>query len=134
MGTCPIARYGLDKVTELYTKFLAMLHVYTYTHITQYVATDEPPEVTNHPESLAEVGLGQVVSFTVQATGTHPLNYQWEWKSAGSKEWKPCNAEGSDGVKITIPSVQKSDEGQYRCVVNNIAGSQKSKPARLEVS
>ena len=75
------------------------------------------------------------MTFTVQATGTEPLSYQWQWKPAeegdGSEEWRPCDEEEP---KLTIPSVQKSDKGQYRCVVYNHAGRQISKPAELEVS
>ena len=98
------------------------------------IAVDEPPRINDHPESLIDVRPGQPVSFTVHATGTEPLNFQWQWKRAGSKEWQPCDVDGSGGAEVTIPSVQNSDEGQYRCVVKNNAGSQISKPAKLEVS
>ena len=99
--------------------------------------SDEPPEVTNHPESLSNVFPGKPVTFTAEATGTGPLNYHWEWKPAeeegGSSNWQPCHAEWSDCATLTIPSVQKSNEGSYRCVISNYAGSQTSKPAKLEV-
>ena len=75
--------------------------------------------------------------FTVEATGTEPLNYQWEWKSViDDGEWQPCDVErfpGADSSTIVISSVQKSNEGSYRCVVSNCAGSQASNPARLSV-
>ena len=48
----------------------------------------------------------------------------------GSEEWKPCD---SNTTTLTIPSVQKSNEGSYRCVVRNCAGSQISNSAELEV-
>ena len=73
--------------------------------------------------------------FTVQATGTEPLNYLWQWnpaKEGGSEEWQPCSSvEGSNTTTLTIPSVQKSNQGSYRCVISNSAGSQTSKPAKL---
>ena len=76
--------------------------------------------------------------FTVQATGTEPLSYHWQWKPAeeesGSEEWQSCPAEWCDGATLTIPSVQKSNEGWYCCVISNCAGSQASNPAKLEVS
>ena len=76
--------------------------------------------------------------FTVEATGTEPLNYQWlHWKSAEeegeSEEWQPCPAKWADGITLTIPSVQKSNEGSYCCVVSNCAGSEASNPAELSV-
>ena len=106
-------------------------------HIYHCFGLDEPPKVTCQAKSLNKVCPETTVSFTVQATGTGPLNYQWEWKpiekKAGSEEWQPCDAEWSDGATLTIPSVQKSNEGSYRCVISNCAGTVTSKPAQLSV-
>ena len=78
------------------------------------------------------------MTFTAEATGMGPLNYYWEWKPAEeegeSKTWQQCCAEWSDGVTLTIPSVQKCNEGSYRCVISNYAGSQTSNPADRELS
>ena len=72
--------------------------------------------------------------FTVQATGTDPLNYHWQWKPPEEKgEWQPCDTDLSDGATMTILSVQKSNEGSYRCVISNYAGTQTSNPAELSV-
>ena len=80
---------------------------------------------------------GNTVMFTVEATGTEPLSYQWERKPkkkwGRSGKWQPCTAAWCDGVTLTIPSVQKSDEGSYRCVISNDIGSQASNPANLSV-
>ena len=94
----------------------------------------EPPRVTTHPKDfkLEDTVLGQQVLFTVQATGTKPLNYQWHYNpdtEGWSEEWQPCS--GSNTATLTIPSVQRSNEGSYRCVVSNCAGSQTSKAAKL---
>ena len=98
----------------------------------------DPPRITIHPQSLKDTIQGKYAKFTVLATGTHPLNYQWwHWKLAGegggSGEWQPCPTEWCDGATLTIPSVQKSNEGSYRCVVINHVGSQSSNPAELSV-
>ena len=75
--------------------------------------------------------------FTAEATGTEPLNYQWEWKPAmDGDEWQSCDVEkflGAGNSTLTIPSVQKSNEGSYRCVVSNCAGKETSNPAELSV-
>ena len=78
--------------------------------------------------------------FTIQATGTDPLSYKWQWKPAAEAEglseeslWQPCDAEGADSASLTITSVQKSNEGSYHCVVSNIAGTQTSEPAKLSI-
>ena len=81
---------------------------------------------------------GEPVKFTVQATGTDPLKYQWQWKPAaegegGSEEWQPCDAEKSDSASLVIASVQKSNEGNYRCVISNFIGSVTSDPAKLSI-
>ena len=98
----------------------------------------EPPRITSHPQELKDAVPGKPVMFTAEATGMEPLNYQW-WHSklAGdggrSREWQPCPAEWSDGATLTIPSVQKSSEGRYCCVISNYAGEQASNPAQLSV-
>jgi len=78
------------------------------------------------------------VTFTVHATGTKPLHYQWQWKpvdeESTSEEWQECDAErfpDASSPKLILSSVQKSKEGSYRCVVSNCAGIQTSKPANL---
>ena len=81
---------------------------------------------------------GEPVEFTVRATGTDPLKYQWQWKPAaeeegGSEEWQPCDAEKPNSASLAIASVQKSNEGNYCCVVSNCAGSATSDPAKLSI-
>ena len=95
---------------------------------------DEPPKITVHPKSLKEIWPGKPVVFTVQATGTDPLSYHWQWKPAEEEgEWQPCDTDWSGGATLTIPSVQKSNEGSYRCVISNYAGTQISNPAELSI-
>ena len=99
--------------------------------------SDEPPKVTDQPKSLNKLPPGTKVSFTVKATGTEPLSYHWEWKPAVeegvSGEWHPCDTKWSDGATLAIPSVQKYNEGIYRCFISNYAGKQTSNPAKLSV-
>jgi len=90
-----------------------------------YVA--EPPRITAH-----DAVPGESVMFTAEATGTEPLNYQWEWKPAmdDDSEWQLCDVErfpGIDSSTLTIPSVQKSNEGSYRCVVSSCGTSNSAK-------
>ena len=80
---------------------------------------------------------GESAKFTIQASGTEPLNYHWQWKPADegnrSEKWQPYPSNWSDGATLTIPKVEKSNEGSYRCVVSNLAGEQTSNPAKLGV-
>ena len=111
-----------------------LLHVSTTWHC---LCLAELPKVTSQPKSLKKVVPGTAVPFTLQATGTEPLSYLWQWKPAeeegGSEEWQPCPAEWSDGATLTIPSVQKSNEGRYHCIINNCGGTVISKPVQLGV-
>lgn len=97
----------------------------------------EPPKIKCQPVSQNDVVPGNTVAFTIQATGTQPLNYQWEWKPAvevgGGEEWQPCPAGWCDGATLTIPRAHKSIEGSYRCSVSNNNGSHTSEPAELSV-
>ena len=50
-----------------------------------------------------------------------------------SEEWQVCDVEGPQTAVLCIPSVQKSNEGQYRCNISNCAGSQTSTTATLSL-
>ena len=97
----------------------------------------EPPRITTHPQEVKDVAPGKLVTFTIGTTGTEPLSYQWQWKPAGeeggSEEWQLCDVEGPQTAVLCIPSVQKSNEGQYCCNISNCAGSQTSNTATLSL-
>ena len=102
---------------------LHLLHLF----VSAYVHVAKPPRITTHPQKLKDVIPGKSAKLTVQAMGTEPLNYNWQWKrdgkGSGNKEWQPCEEGWSDGATLTIPGVQKPNEGSYRCVVSNHAGT-----------
>ena len=97
----------------------------------------EPPTITAHPQELKNAYPSKPLTFTVQATGTEPLSYQWEIKTGnGNGGWQLCDVErfpGANSSTLTIPSVQKSNERSYRCTVSNLAGSETSECATLTV-
>ena len=84
--------------------------------------TDEPPKVADHPKSLKDAVPSKPVTFTILANGTEPLSYQWELKTRDeSRGWQSCDMERFSGAKrptLTIPSLQKSNEGSYYCTVS----------------
>ena len=103
-----------------------------------FLQTADPPQITTQPKALNDAVPGKTVTLTVFATGTEPLNYQWQWKPAGdeqggSEEWQPCDMGCSDGNTLKISSVQKLNEGSYQCVISNCAGSQISTVAKLSI-
>ena len=100
-----------------------------------FISTADPPRVTTHPQGLKDVVPGQSVTFTIQAEGTEPLNYQWKQRPKGRSEgWQVCDGEsfeGADSSTLTIPSVQNSNEGSYHCTVSNCADIETSYSASL---
>ena len=97
----------------------------------------KPPRITAHPQELKNAVPGKPVTFTIEATGTEPLSYQWEHKTGGGNGgWQSCDIGRFPGAKsstLTIPNVQKSNEGSYRCTVSNCTDSETSKCATLTV-
>ena len=136
--TSQLAKLSLGKNKNTYSHFCNYASSYTLLLSICYIAN--PPRITTHPRELKDVVPGTPMTFTVRTIGTKPLRYQWQWKPAGegssSGEWQQCDAErfpGADRSTLTISSVQKSNEGSFRCAVSNCAGSQTSKPAKLSV-
>ena len=95
----------------------------------------ESPKITTHPQYLKDTVSGKPVSFTVQATGTQPLRYQWQWnpvvEGVGSGQWKNLSSggsvQGADTATLTFISIESCSEGLYRCVVTNVVGEEISK-------
>ena len=97
----------------------------------------DPPRITTHPCEVNDAIPDKPVTVNIQATGTEPLNYQWEYKiGGGSGEWQSCDVErlpGANSSILTIPGVQKSNEGSYRCTVSNCVDTETSEYATLTV-
>ncbi len=72
------------------------------------------------------VNPGDPVSFSVTATGTEQLTYQWKKGTV--------NISGATSATYTIGSAAESDEGSYSVAVTNAVGSVTSSAAALSVS
>lgn len=95
-------------------------------YLTTMIVPDISPSITSQPSSQT-VQVGQSVTFSVSATGTAPLRYQW-YTTGGATV---SNATGSS---FTIPSVDGSWAGGYFCRVSNGVGSVDSAVAMLTVT
>ena len=113
-----------------FTEVHAECHITFYFSLNVHAA--DPPRITSHPQQLNDAVPGKPVTFTVQATGTQPLTYEWQWKPAGGGN-RSRRFSGANSSILTIPRVQKSNEGSYCCTVSNHVDSQTSKPAILSV-
>ncbi len=83
------------------------------------------PSITTQPAG-ATVNAGATVSFSVVATGTAPLTYQWQLGGAAIN--------GATGDTYSISSVTANQAGSYSVVVTNAAGSVTSNTATLTVN
>ena len=91
-------------------------------------ATAEPPTVTTQPDSQSVI-TGASASFSVSATGTSPISYQW--KKNGT------NISGATSSTYTPPATSDADIGAvlvYSVVVTNSAGTATSTEATLTVT
>ena len=82
------------------------------------------PTITDQPDSVTNV-IGQTVTFSVTATGSDPLSYQWRFLGS--------DIDGATTNTLTLTNVQLSDAGEYVVFVNNDFGSELSAAAVLTV-
>ncbi len=91
-----------------------------------YSAGSSAPVITTQPQSQS-VPPGASVTFSVAATGTAPLSYQWQKNSV--------NIAGATASSYTIASAVAADAGQYRVVVSNgVAPAATSNQATLTIT
>jgi endonuclease/exonuclease/phosphatase family metal-dependent hydrolase len=86
--------------------------------------TNAPPAITTQPQGQS-VLAGQTATFSVAATGTPPLNYQWFFSGT--------NIAGATTNPFTLANVQLTNAGNYSVVITNITGSVTSSAASLTV-
>ena len=87
--------------------------------------------MTVHPVDQTNIVPGSNVSFSVTATGTAPLSYQWQKDGVNLTDGGRIT--GATTATLTITGEMESDEGGYRCVVTNTAGTATSNTATLTV-
>ncbi len=83
------------------------------------------PSITAQPSSQA-VPAGSATTFTVTATGTMPLSYQWRFNGT--------NVAGATGTSLSLSNVQLTQAGSYSVRVTNAFGSVLSSNALLTVT
>ena len=90
------------------------------------LTVNSPPTITTQPASQT-VTAGQAATFSVTASGTAPLGYQWQ------KNGAPIS--GATGASYTTPATTSADNGaQFRVVVSNSVSSATSSAATLTVN
>ena len=90
------------------------------------LTVNSPPAVTAQPVNQT-VAVGQSATFSVTATGTAPLAYQWRRNGA--------NISGAIASTYTTPATTATDNGaQFTAVITNVAGTVTSSIATLTVN
>jgi hypothetical protein len=111
----PVARELVNNATEpLLTEFLPGV----------VTAQLVPPVVTLQPVAQA-VLQGTPVTFTVAASGSLPLAYQWQRNGV--------NLAGRTATALSLANVLVADAGAYSCRITNAAGMTNSAGAILTV-
>ncbi|MEA3209629.1 MAG: hypothetical protein QOE70_2686 [Chthoniobacter sp.] len=114
------AAYALQARAQFYGE-----HLFEWSPVLPVTATAAgPPQIGTHPATQT-VNAGDTVQFSVIATGSGTLSYQW-FKGAQS-------IPGATGSTFTISDVQPPATGTYRVNVSNGFGTTPSNTATLTV-
>ena len=96
--------------------------------LTSSVATltvNVPPGISSQPQNQTAI-VGSNANFSVTATGTAPLSYQWLFNGSSISSATASN--------YTRTSAQTNDAGGYSVLVTNVAGAITSSVATLTVN
>jgi len=121
---------GLAPATTYFYVVRAIKGVAASTNSVEATATTlpllpTPPVIGQQPQSLA-VLPGQSAGFSVTASGTQPLSYQWRFNGS--------NAPGATATSYSIGSAGPAQAGAYSVLVSNVAGIAISSNAFLAVN
>lgn len=93
--------------------------------VTLYVQT-LPPVIASQPSSVTKQA-GDTAEFTVLASGSAPLTYQWYFNSSTALS-------GGTNATLSLTNVQVVNQGSYHVVVANLRGTATSAPVTLTVN
>jgi uncharacterized repeat protein (TIGR02543 family) len=86
--------------------------------------TNTAPKISTQPASQT-VNVGSNVTFSVAASGTAPMTYQWLFNGG--------NLTGQTSSTLNLSNVQQNQAGNYSVIVSNVAGTATSAAAALSV-
>ena len=90
------------------------------------LTVNTPPSITTQPVSQTVI-VSQTASFSVAATGTAPLTYQWNKNGTAIS--------GATSSTYTTPATTSSDNGaQFTVIISNSVGTVTSNAATLTVN
>jgi uncharacterized repeat protein (TIGR01451 family) len=89
-----------------------------------------PPAITSEPQSLTVTNTG-AASFSVTATGTAPLSYQWQKNGVALTNGGTLSGSATSNLVLSATTV--NDAGNYTVIVTNTGGSVISSVAALTI-
>jgi pectate lyase len=81
----------------------------------EYIASGTPPSINTQPQDQS-VFVGQDATFTINASGTAPLSYQWFYNN-------DTLLLDATNASLTVTNAQLSDTGGYSVTVSNVYGT-----------
>jgi cysteine synthase len=95
-----------------------------YSNLVAVLTVLGAPAITTQPASLVKT-TGSNALFSVAATGSEPLYYQWFFNSQAIP--------AANGISLSLTNVDPASAGSYWVVVTNLAGSATSQVATLAI-
>jgi hypothetical protein len=131
-GTQSVGATGLSAATGYYVHFQhqdAEANDSTVSTTAEITTDASGPTITGQPSNTT-VDENTVATFTVTATGTGTLLYQWQ-EDTGSGF---SDMAGETSATLDFTAVEADDQNDYRCVVTDDNGSTTSGSATLTVT
>ena len=133
--------YGVGKDYNLVTGLGSPNMGQLIAALTSGASAGQPPSITAQPASLT-VDAGGGATFSVAATGSSPLAYQWYFNSirslspgdTSSNDDLGAPLAGATSANYTLPSAARANAGWYTVTVTNGAGIVFSSAATLTVN
>jgi len=101
-----------------------------------------PPQIIQQPKPLLST-VGETISFSVLASGSPPLAYQWQYSATNPISWSDLTdgtnpwgstVTGSTTNVLTITGCTNNDIGYYQVMVSNPYSSATSQKALLNLT
>src|SRR5467141_3690007 len=123
-GVARVLNGTIDEL-RLYNQALTQSQIQSEMNTPIGAAAAVRPSIATQPQSQS-VTAGQTATFSVTATGTAPLTYQWQKNGVAIS--------GATSTSYTTPATTTSDNGtQFTVAVSNSQGSVTSNAATLSV-
>ena len=79
------------------------------------------PKITSQPADKSLL-VGSTAKFAVEATGTAPLTYQWQYRKNANCDWANSGQQGAKTATLLVSTTAGLHGYQFRCVVTDKNG------------